>query len=128
VVGDQFVFQSELFFDRGSAVLRREGRVEFDQLATALLDLDTRIPAEISWVLRVDGHTDIQPVAVSQYKSNWELSAARAISVVQYLISKASRRSGWLRQWGGRIAGRSSPPCGPTSMSRSRASRSASSA
>jgi chemotaxis protein MotB len=88
VVGDRFVFQSELFFDSGSAVLRREGRVELDQLATALLDLDTRIPAEISWVLRVDGHTDIQPIAVSQFKSNWELSAARAISVVQHLISK----------------------------------------
>jgi chemotaxis protein MotB len=88
VVGDRFVFQSELFFDSGSAVLRREGRVELDKLATALLDLDTRIPAEISWVLRVDGHTDIQPIAVSQFKSNWELSAARAISVLQYLMSK----------------------------------------
>jgi chemotaxis protein MotB len=88
IVGDRFVFQSELFFDSGSAVLRREGRVELDQLATALLDLDTRIPAEISWVLRVDGHTDIEPIAASQFKSNWELSAARAISVVQYLMSK----------------------------------------
>jgi chemotaxis protein MotB len=88
IVGDRFVFQSELFFDSGSAVLRREGRVELDQLATALLDLDTRIPAEISWMLRVDGHTDIEPIAASQFKSNWELSAARAISVVQYLMSK----------------------------------------
>jgi chemotaxis protein MotB len=88
VVGDRFVFQSELFFDSGSAVLRREGRVELDQLAAALLDLDTRIPSEINWVLRVDGHTDTQPTAVSQFKSNWDLSAARAISVVQYLISK----------------------------------------
>jgi chemotaxis protein MotB len=88
IVGDRFVFQSELFFDSGSAVLRREGRVELDQLATALLDLDSLIPAEISWVLRVDGHTDIQPTAASQFKSNWELSAARAISVVQYLMSK----------------------------------------
>jgi chemotaxis protein MotB len=88
VVGDRFVFQSELFFDSGSAVLRREGRIELDQLAAALPDLDTRIPSEINWVLRVDGHTDTQPTAVSQFKSNWDLSAARAISVVQYLISK----------------------------------------
>jgi chemotaxis protein MotB len=89
VVGDRFVFQSEVFFDSGAAVLRPEGRAELDQLATALLDLDKQIPSEINWVLRVDGHTDIRPVgATSQFKSNWDLSAARAISVVQYLISK----------------------------------------
>jgi chemotaxis protein MotB len=50
VVGDRFVFQSELFFDSGAAVLRQEGRAELDQLATALLDLDTRIPSELNWV------------------------------------------------------------------------------
>jgi chemotaxis protein MotB len=89
VVGDRFVFQSEVFFDSGAAVLRPEGRIELDQLATALLDLDKKIPSEINWVLRVDGHTDTRPVsAASPFKSNWELSAARAISVVQYLISK----------------------------------------
>jgi chemotaxis protein MotB len=89
VVGDRFVFQSEVFFDSGAAVLRPEGRAELDQLATALLDLDKQIPSEINWVLRVDGHTDVRPVsAASQFKSNWDLSAARAISVVQYLISK----------------------------------------
>jgi chemotaxis protein MotB len=89
VVGDRFVFQSEVFFDSGAAVLRPEGRVELDQLASALLDLEKKIPPEINWVLRVDGHTDTRPVsATSPFKSNWELSAARAISVVQYLISK----------------------------------------
>jgi chemotaxis protein MotB len=89
VVGDRFVFQSEVFFDSGQAVLRPEGRVELDQLATALLDLEKQIPSDINWVLRVDGHTDARPVsATSPYKSNWELSAARAISVVQYLIGK----------------------------------------
>jgi chemotaxis protein MotB len=89
VVGDRFVFQSEVFFDSGAAVLRPEGRAELDKLAGALLDLEKQIPAEINWVLRVDGHTDIRPVtATSQFKSNWELSASRAISVVQYLISK----------------------------------------
>jgi chemotaxis protein MotB len=89
VVGDRFVFQSEVFFDSGAAVLRPEGRAELDKLATALLDLDKQIPQEINWVLRVDGHTDTRPVStLSSFKSNWELSAARAISVVQYLISK----------------------------------------
>jgi chemotaxis protein MotB len=89
VVGDRFVFQSEVFFDSGAAVLRPEGRAELDKLASALLDLEKQIPSEINWVLRVDGHTDIRPVtATSPFKSNWELSAERAISVVQYLISR----------------------------------------
>jgi len=89
VVGDRFVFQSEVFFDSGAAVLRPEGRAELDKLATALLDLDKQIPSEINWVLRVDGHTDTRPVLpTSPFKSNWELSASRAISVVQYLIGK----------------------------------------
>jgi chemotaxis protein MotB len=89
VVGDRFVFQSEVFFDSGAAVLRPEGRAELDQLATALLELEKKIPPGINWVLRVDGHTDTRPVTGnSSFKSNWELSAARAISVVQYLIGK----------------------------------------
>jgi chemotaxis protein MotB len=89
VVGDRFVFQSEVFFDSGAAVLRPEGRAELDQLASALLELEKKIPSGINWVLRVDGHTDTRPVTGnSQFKSNWELSAARAISVVQYLIGK----------------------------------------
>src|SRR5208282_5299412 len=77
VVGDRFVFQSEVFFDSGAALLRPEGRAELDTLASALLDLEKQIPSEINWVLRVDGHTDTR-----------QLSAARAISVVQYLIGK----------------------------------------
>lgn len=88
VVGDRFVFQSELFFDSGQAVLNQEGRSELDKLAPALLDLEKQIPSDISWVLRVDGHTDVRPIASSQFPSNWALSAARAISVVQYLITK----------------------------------------
>src|ERR1700686_1314265 len=88
IVGDRFVFQSEVFFDTGQAVLKPEGRLELDQLASALLDLDKQIPPEIAWVLRVDGHTDVRPIASVQFPSNWALSAARAISVVQYLISK----------------------------------------
>jgi chemotaxis protein MotB len=89
VVGDRFVFQSEVFFDSGQAVLRPEGRAELDKLATALLDLEKQIPSEINWVLRVDGHTDTRPLSgTTQFKTNWDLSAGRAISVVQYLISK----------------------------------------
>jgi chemotaxis protein MotB len=89
VVGDRFVFQSEVFFDSGAAVLRPEGRAELDKLASALLDLEKQIPSEINWVLRVDGHTDTRQLsATSPFKTNWELSAARAISVVQYLIGK----------------------------------------
>jgi len=89
VVGDRFVFQSEILFDSGVAVLRPEGRAELDQLAAAVLDLEKQIPSDINWVLRVDGHTDSRPLGpASPYKSNWELSAARAISVVQYLVSK----------------------------------------
>jgi len=88
VVGDRFVFQSEVLFDSGQAVLNPEGRSELDKLANALLELDRQIPAEIAWVLRVDGHTDVRPIASAQFPSNWALSSARAISVVQYLISK----------------------------------------
>jgi|SRR5471032_567848 chemotaxis protein MotB len=88
IVGDRFVFQSEVFFDTGQAVLKPEGRSELDQIAGALAELDQKIPSEIAWVLRVDGHTDVRPVSGATFKSNWELSAARSISVVQYLISK----------------------------------------
>jgi chemotaxis protein MotB len=89
VVGDRFVFQSEVFFDSGAATLRPDGVAELDKLAGAVLDLQKQIPSDIPWVLRVDGHTDVRPVSpTSPFKSNWDLSAARAISVVQYLISK----------------------------------------
>jgi len=88
IVGDRFVFQSEIFFDTGQATLLPEGISELDTVASALLDLDKQIPKEIPWVLRVDGHTDVRPINSPIFKSNWELSSARAISVVQYLISK----------------------------------------
>lgn len=89
VVGDRFVFQSEVFFDSGQAVLKPEGRAELDKLATAIVELDKQIPAEIAWVLRVDGHTDVRATsATSAFKTNWDLSASRAISVVQYLVTK----------------------------------------
>jgi chemotaxis protein MotB len=87
IVGDHIVLQSELFFDSGSAVLKPAGRSGLDQLSVALLDLDKKIPGEMAWVLRVDGHTDIRPSNSAQFRSNWDLSAASAISVVQYLVS-----------------------------------------
>jgi chemotaxis protein MotB len=87
IVGDRFVFQSEVFFETGQATLLPEGQNELNSVATALIDLDKRIPGEIAWVLRVDGHTDVRPINSPVFKSNWELSSARAISVVQYLIS-----------------------------------------
>jgi chemotaxis protein MotB len=89
IVGDRFVFQSEVFFDTAKASLDNpEGRAELDGLATALLELEKKIPGEIPWVLRVDGHTDVRGINSPQFKNNWELSVARAISVVQYLIGK----------------------------------------
>jgi chemotaxis protein MotB len=88
IVGDRFVFQSEVFFDASQAILKPEGMAELDSVANALLDLERQIPNDIAWVMRVDGHTDVRPIFTAQFRSNWELSAARAISVVQYLISK----------------------------------------
>jgi chemotaxis protein MotB len=69
-------------------VLKPEGRFELDKLAAALIELERRIPGEIAWVLRVDGHTDVRAINSPLFKNNWELSAARAISVVQYLIGR----------------------------------------
>jgi len=88
IVGDRFVLQSELFFDTGKADLLPAATAELDKMATALTGLEQQIPKDIPWVLRVDGHTDVRPVTGGQYKSNWGLSAARAIAVVQYLVAK----------------------------------------
>jgi len=77
-----------VFFDTGQAALKPEGRSELDKIAAALAELEQQIPADIAWVLRVDGHTDVRPITGGNFKSNWELSAARAISVVQYFIAK----------------------------------------
>jgi chemotaxis protein MotB len=87
VVGDRFVFQSEVLFPKGSADINPAGLVEMDKLAAALRELEGEIPADIAWVLRVDGHTDTDPITTA-FKSNWELSSARAIAVVNYLISQ----------------------------------------
>jgi chemotaxis protein MotB len=91
VVGDRFVFQSEIFFDSGSADLAPAGYSELDKLASALLDLEKRIPEDLNWVLRIDGHTDVRPISTPTFRSNWELSSSRAISVVKYLVNKGIR-------------------------------------
>ncbi len=88
IVGDRFVFQSEVLFPVGGADLDAAGQAEMDKLASALLELAQEIPPEINWVLRVDGHTDASPLTgTGRYRDNWELSSARATSVVKYLIS-----------------------------------------
>ncbi len=88
IQGDRFVFQSELFFASGDAELKADGKAELDKLAAALMELEQKIPAQLAWVLRVDGHTDRRPIATSAFASNWHLSSARAIRVVQYLVER----------------------------------------
>ncbi len=88
IVGDRFVFQSEVLFDSGSADIGQAGRDQLDTLATTLILIMGEIPTDINWVLRVDGHTDKRPITNGLYPSNWELSTARAIAVVKYLASK----------------------------------------
>jgi len=88
IVGDRFVLQSEVLFAAGSAALKPEAGPEIDRIAGAILDISKEIPADIPWVLRVDGHTDARPIQSPQFPSNWALSAARAIAVVQYLRTK----------------------------------------
>lgn len=88
VVGDRFVFQSEVLFPSGQATMTVEGLAAIDQLAAAIVELDRQIPKEIDWALQVDGHTDARPIASPQFPSNWELSTARSISVVRYLVSR----------------------------------------
>jgi chemotaxis protein MotB len=88
VVGDRFVFQSEVLFAKGDANLSSLGNEEMQKLAGAIKQLETEIPPDIAWVLRVDGHTDIDPIQSADFASNWELSSARAIAVVKYLIAQ----------------------------------------
>jgi chemotaxis protein MotB len=87
VVGDRFVFQSEVLFPVGSADLTQAGTAQMTTLAVTIKDIATEIPSDLHWVLRVDGHTDPQPVKGGQFASNWELSAQRAITVVKLLIA-----------------------------------------
>ena len=88
IVGDRFVFQSEVLFGTGSAQLGQEGIAQMLQLAELLKNITKKIPSKISWILRVDGHTDKVPIQTSRFPSNWELSTARAISVVRFLVGQ----------------------------------------
>ncbi|WP_018953673.1 peptidoglycan -binding protein [Thioalkalivibrio sulfidiphilus] len=88
IVGDRFRFQSELFFETASAEIGPEGRERLDRVARTIREIDARIPGDIGWVLMVEGHTDRRPIRTEQFPSNWELSSARAQSIVYYLISR----------------------------------------
>ncbi|EON91274.1 OmpA/MotB domain-containing protein [Marinobacter lipolyticus SM19] len=88
VVGDRFLLPSELLFASGSAQLGEAGQNELDKLANVLLDVVKRIPEDIDWILRIDGHTDVIPINTPQFPSNWELSTARAVAVVRYLADQ----------------------------------------
>ena len=87
IVGDRFVLQSEVLFDTGSAKIGKPGQAQLAALAATLRNIAEKIPAGIDWVLRVDGHTDSDPISTVRFPSNWELSSARAIAVVQSLIT-----------------------------------------
>ena len=87
IVGDRFIFQSEVLFASGSAEVAIEGVLELTKLSKILLDITKDIPTDIPWVLQIQGHTDQNPINTPLYPSNWELSAARAISVGKVLIS-----------------------------------------
>jgi len=88
IQGDRFIFQSEVLFGSGSATLGSGGQDEMAKLATTLSSIMATIPEDVDWILRVDGHTDILPIRTAQFPSNWDLSTARALSVVKYLISQ----------------------------------------
>ena len=88
IEGDRFVFSSEVLFPPGAATLSEDGRGEIAKVASILRNVATEIPPEIDWVIRVDGHTDNQPLSgQGQFEDNWELSQARALSVVKYMIN-----------------------------------------
>lgn len=88
IEGDRFVFQSEVLFASGSADLQPAGQEQLARLAKTLVDIARTIPPDVNWILRVDGHTDSRPIATPQFRSNWDLSAARAISVVNFLSTQ----------------------------------------
>lgn len=88
IEGDRFVFQSELLFSSGSAELGSDGQAQLAQLARSLVEVTREIPSDINWVLRIDGHTDKVPIKSDRFPSNWELSTARAVSVVKFLTSQ----------------------------------------
>lgn len=88
IVGDRFVFSSEVLFSSGNAVLQPAGQTQVARVAALLSEVAGEIPDEVDWVIRVDGHTDNQPLSgTGEFRNNWELSQARALSVVEYMIN-----------------------------------------
>ena len=85
ISGDRFVFSSEILFSSGEAVLSEGGKKQIKQIANLILSISDKIPSNIDWILRVDGHTDDKKIKGGKYKNNWELSQARALSVVLYM-------------------------------------------
>ena len=88
ISGDRFVFQSEVLFPSGSDRLEPAGRAQLDRLAETLNEVAAKIPDDVDWILRVDGHTDRRPISTAEFPSNWELSTARALSIVRHLIDR----------------------------------------
>ncbi|MBB3933942.1 peptidoglycan -binding protein [Aureimonas phyllosphaerae] len=86
IVGDRFVFQSEVLFSSGADVLQPAGRDEMEKLAEAIIQLNREIPSDINWIIRVDGHTDNVPITGGRFADNWQLSTARAAAVVRFLV------------------------------------------
>ena len=89
IVGDRFVFQSEVLFSIGSVEIGPKGQLEMINLASTLVEIEKSLPTDIDWILQIEGHTDNLPVKEGQtYKDNWELSTKRALSVLRFLIKQ----------------------------------------
>ena len=86
IVGDRFIFESELLFDSASANLQENGKEKLKEIAMTLMETTKQIPTDIDWIIQVEGHTDKRPINTAQFPSNWELSTARANSVLQLLL------------------------------------------
>mgnify|MGYP001156707217 CR=1 FL=1 len=88
IIGDRFVFQSEVLFDTASSEIQEDGKSQLQKVAQTLQEISTEFPTDLEWILRIDGHTDERPIQSERFASNWELSSARAISVVKFFLSQ----------------------------------------
>lgn len=88
IVGDRFVIQSEILFGSGSADINASGEAQLRKITDAVREISAQIPNDISWVIRIDGHTDVNPIKTAQFPSNWYLSSARAIAVVNFMVKE----------------------------------------
>jgi chemotaxis protein MotB len=86
VVGDRFVVPTDVLFDSGSAELNPAAQAQMTKLAQTLNAVAAEIPSNLDWIVRIDGHTDKRPIHTAQFASNWELSTARAVAIVKYLV------------------------------------------